>query len=188
MTIDQALTLAFQFVNQPMADLAIKEMADDLAQYPVADVLTALKRCRSELRSIKFGDIIDRIPGGHPGPEEAWATIASAMRDESRSLIWSDEMREAYGLANSVGDDPIQARMFFKEMYVKAVSDARAQQRKPNWSVSKGSDKADQERVITEGLRHGKLTAEYAQRLLPHHDDPQLAALLIEQLAPRLLA
>lgn len=188
MNIAQALTVAFQFVGQPMPDVAIAEMAQDLTSYQESDVLAALKRCRSELKSIKFSDILDRLPGGHPGPEEAWATIASAMRDESRSLIWSDEMREAYGLANNVGDDPVQARMVFKEIYTKAVSEARAQQKKPCWSVSRGTDKADHERVISEGLRKGQLTTDYAQRLLPHPDDPQLAARLLEQVAPRLLA
>jgi|CXWL01.1.fsa_nt_gi hypothetical protein len=188
MTIAQALTVAFQFVGQPMPDVAIAEMAQDLTSYQESDVLAALKRCRSELKSIKFSDILDRIPGGHPGPEEAWATIAAAVRDESKSLVWSDEMREAYGVANNVGDDPVQARMVFKELYIKAVSEARAQQRKPNWSVSKGTDKADQERVIRDGVTNGRLTVDYAKRLLPYPDDPHLATLLVEQIAPRLLS
>lgn len=171
MTIDQALTLAFQFVNQPMADLAIKEMADDLAGYPQENVLAALKRCRSELKSIRYGDILDRLPGGHPGPEEAWSIIARGMQDEAITLVWTDEMREAYGVANGVAEEPIQARMAFKEKYTQLVSEARATRMTPKWSVSKGTDKADQERAILEAVAQGRLTASFAQRLLPYRDD-----------------
>ena len=171
MTIDQALTLAFQFVNQPMADLAIKEMADDLAEYPHDAVLSALKRCRSELKSIRYGDILDRIPGGHPGPEEAWAMIAKAMTNEAITLVWTDEMREAYGVANGVAEEPIYARMAFKEKYTQLVSEARAKRLMPKWSVSKGTDKADQERAILEAVAQGRLTSSFAHRLLPYRDE-----------------
>ena len=189
MTIDQALTLAFQFVNQPMADLAIKEMADDLAGYPHEAVLSALKRCRSELKSIRYGDILDRIPGGHPGPEEAWATIAKAMKNEALSLIWTDEMREAYGVANGVSDDPVQARMAFKETYSKAVAEARATRKPLNWTLSKGTDKVLLELVITEGVKAGKLTAAYANRQLPHLDLSEGEAVrVIQSVSPRLLS
>ena len=188
MTIAQALTLAFQFVNQPMSDLAIAEMAQELDGYPLQHVLAALRRCRMELKAIRYADILDRLPGGHPGPEEAWSMVASAMRDESRSLIWSEEMREAYGVANQVADDPVQARMVFKETYTKAVSGARAERRHPKWSVSRGKDRADLERVLTEGIKQGRITAARAQQLLPHQDDPHLATLILEQLSPRLLS
>ena len=186
--IVQALTMAFQFVGQPMLDAALEEMAQDLAGFPESDVVAALKRCRSELKQIRYTDILDRLPHGHPGPEEAWAMIAAAMRDESRSLIWSDEMREAYGVANHVGDDSVQARMVFKETYGKAVSAARAEQRQPKWSVSRGKDRADLERVLTEGIKLRRITAARAQQLLPLPDDPQLAALLLAQIDPGLLS
>lgn len=185
--IVQALTIAFHFVGQPVPDAALEEMAHDLSGYHEGDVLAALKRCRSELKVIRFTDILDRLPGGHPGPEEAWATIAGAMRDESRSLIWSDEMREAYGVANHVGDDPIQARMVFKELYTKAVSEARAQHRQPHWLVSLGTDKADRERVILSGVQSGRVSQTYARQFLPGLTDEQARA-AIEQYAPRLLA
>lgn len=187
MNIDQALTLAFQFVNQPMADLAIKEMADDLAVYPPENVIAALKRCRSELKSIKYGDILDRLPGGHPGPEQAWSVVQRGMQNEALTMVWTDEMRESFGVANALSDDPVAARMAFKETYQRLVSESRSNNAPINWLVSQGTDKADRELQITEGVKAGRLKVEYAQRFLPHPEDPSTIALL-EKLCQRLLS
>jgi hypothetical protein len=77
--------------------------------------------------------------------------------------------------------------MAFKETYQRLVSEARSAGRQPNWMVSQGTDKADRERVILEGVRVGRLLPDYAKRLLPHADDPQLLELLAK-LTPRLLS
>ncbi|MDI3463657.1 MAG: hypothetical protein OJF50_002478 [Nitrospira sp.] len=136
----QALTIAFEFVGQKIDEYAIAEMAADLQAYPEAHVLSALKRCRQELRSIKFIDIVDRLPGGHPGPEEAWALISQSMQNEAISIVWTDEMREAAGVAFAVQDDKVAARMAFKEAYTRIMGDARAKQKPPHWSASLGWD------------------------------------------------
>ncbi len=187
MTLIEAIKGTYAMVGQELSDLQLAMTAEKLKEYPVSYVMTALSRCQDELKKITFTDILDRIPGGHPGPEEAWATIARAMKNEALTLVWTDEMREAYGVANGVSDDPVQARMAFKETYTRAVSEARAQRTPLNWSVSQGTDKADRERAILEGVKQGRLSAPYAQRLLPHPDDPQTVALL-ESLCPRLLS
>lgn len=182
----RALALAFQYCGQSMPDLAVEEMAIDLDAYPKPGVLVALRRCRSELRSIKFSDILDRIPGGHPGPEEAWAMISRAMHDETISLIWTDEMREAYGIAHAIQDDNVAARMAFKESYSRAVSLARSERRAPAWSVSRGTDKTMLEQVLALGVKDGKISPTYAQRLVPDFTD-QYAVALLAQYAPKLL-
>lgn len=184
----KAIAVTAELMGTDWSENAARVVAEELAQYPLESVKVSLSRCRKELKSkLSLMDILDRLPGGHPGPEEAWATIAKAMSDESRTLIWSDEMREAYGVANGVSDDPVQARMAFKETYSRSVSEARSAGRLPNWSVSQGTDKADRERAILEGVKQGRLSAPYAQRLLPHPDDPQLTAQLAA-LCPRLLS
>jgi hypothetical protein len=172
MTLDQALTLAFQFVNQPMADLAIKEMADDLAGYPLPNVLHALKRCRSELKAIRFSDILDRIPGGHPGLEEAWATVSQCLANEDRSVVWTDEMREAYGVAALLATDPIAARMAFKEKYTALVSQARATKQPVRWSVSLGFDPAGRAAALQLAVHKNQISAGHAAALL--NDDGSL--------------
>lgn len=187
MTLIEAVKGTYAMVGQELSDLQLAMTVEKLKDYPVQDVITALSRCQDQLKKMTFTDILDRLPGGHPGPEEAWATIAKAMSDESRTLVWSDEMREAYGVARGCSEDEVAARMAFKETYTRAVSEARGAGRFPSWSVSKGTDKADQERAILEGVKQGRLTLEYAQRLLPHATDPQLTAQLAA-LCPRLLS
>lgn len=165
--IVKALTLAFQYVQQTMADAALEEMACDLADYPEGHVLAALKRCRSELKSIRFADIIDRIPGGHPGPEEAWAIISRSMNNEQISIVWTDEIREAYGVACALADDPVAARMAFKELYSPLVSASRANRKQPSWSVSLGYDVAGRERAVQEAVEKGRISLEHARQLVP---------------------
>ena len=168
MTIVQALTVAFQYVNQPMPDVAIAEMAHDLEGYPVDNVLFALKRCRSELKAaIRYADIVDRLPGGHPGPEEAWSVIGPSLQNESLTVVWTDQMREAFGVALGLADDPTAARMAFKETYTKLVNEARSRNQGPKWSVSAGTDKQHRELIVQEAVKAGKLMPEYANQFLP---------------------
>lgn len=154
----QALTVAFEFVGQRLDEYAIAEMAADLEAYPEAQVLAALKRCRQELRSIKFADIVERIPGGHPGVEEAWSLVAKSLKNESVSIVWTEQMREAMGAALALSDDPIAARMAFKEVYTRAVSEARASQQQPKWSASLGWDPHGRELAQIEAQNRNLLT------------------------------
>lgn len=184
----QALTFTYAGMGQPLSDAAIELMMQDLADYDEADVLLALRSCRKGLRRIAFVDILDRLPGGHPGPEQAWALIACAMNDERQSLIWTDEMREAYRVALGVRDDAVACRMTFKEVYQQEVRQARETKRRITWTLSKGTDKALLEQVILEGVKDGKLTAAYAQRQLPHLPLSELEALrILQAVSPRLL-
>ncbi len=186
MTLVEAIKVTYAMVGQDISDLQLAMTAEKLKGYPLPAVMIALSCCQDQLRKITFTDILDRLPGGHPGPEEAWAIVSRGMNNEALTLVWTDEIREAYGVALGVGDDPVGARMAFKEYYVHAVNRARNEGKSPNWSVSQGSDKADRERAILEGVKLGRLSAPYAQRLLPHPDDPQTIALL-EAHFPKLL-
>lgn len=168
MTILEALTVAYQYVNQPIQDLALAEMAQELEAYPVDNVLAALRRCRSELKSIRYGDILDRLPGGHPGPEEAWSIVSRGMQNEALTVVWTDQIREAYGVAVGLSDDPVAARLAFKEAYLKLVSEARARNQQPAWSVSAGTDQHDRERAVSEAVKNGKLLPHYAGKFLPY--------------------
>lgn len=186
--IIQGLTLAFQFVQQTMSDAAIEEMAQDLAGYPETFVLAALKRCRSELKTIKFSDILDRIPGGHPGVEEAWALVVSALDNEHVTLVWTEQMAQAMGVARTLADEPIAARMAFKEVYLRLVAEARARKELPTWTVSLGYNAAGRSGPVLEAVAQGRIPLPHAQRLIAASaDDPGLAVQLAT-LCPRLLS
>ena len=130
MKLHEAVTVTFAAVGQEMSDAAIALIARDLAEYPLPGVFASLARCRKELRRITLADILERIPGGHPGPEEAWGVIARALSDERVTVVWTDEMRQAFGAALNLSDDPIAARMAFKEVYVRLVNEARAERKR----------------------------------------------------------
>lgn len=184
----EAIGVACELTSTSLSEGAMRVMAEECARYPEAQILKALKMCCRKVKGrLTLADIVSRLEDGRPDMETAWAAVSSVMRNDSRSLVWTDEMREAYGVANALSDDLVAARMAFKEQYVRLVDQAREDGLQPNWSVSLGSDRADRERAILEGLKQGRLTGAYAQRLLPHPDDPQTVALL-ESLCPRLLS
>ena len=191
MTLIEIVEGTFAAVGQQTTDTQLALIVSDLAGYPVADIETALARCRRELRGkMSLSDILDRLPHGHPGVEEAWTVISRAM-DRSRvtlveehTIVWTDQMREAYGVAAGIANDSIAARMAFKEAYTKAVAEARANRIAPCWSVSGGTDPHQKETVLLEAIKSGKLKPEYASRLFPHIDVD--AALLVAQIAPKL--
>ena len=163
----QALTLAFQYTNQTILDIAIEEMANDLSGYPEKDVMDALRRCRNELKTIRFSDILDRLPGGYQGPNEAWASVSRIMNNENESIVWTDPMRKAWGVAVSLGDDLIAARMAFIESYTKLVSEARMRGEQPKWIVSLGWSESLRERAILEAVEKKQISQSHAEQLAP---------------------
>lgn len=176
MTLIEAVKGTYAVIGQSMTDTELAMVVSDLSVYPPASVLTALTRCRRELKRITLSDIIDRIPGGHPGVEEAWALVSTIMGDEHASIVWTDEMRRAYGVAAALSDDLIAARMAFKESYLSQVGEARANGRLVKWSASLGWDKQRRESVLLEAVEKGRLTHTAAKQLhpeisLPNHSE-----------------
>lgn len=138
----------------------------DLDGYPPSAIVEALSKCRKELRTFpSVADVIARISDGRPGVEEAWAMIP---KDEYASVVWSNEMAEAYGVARGLLDeDPIAARMAFKETYLTAIARGRASGRPPKWTPSLGFDPHGRELAIREAIEKNRMTLASAQVLLP---------------------
>jgi len=182
--VGQAVLVTCELVGQTMTDAAIEGMVAELSRYPEASVMEALLRCRRELRRLTLADILDRLPGQHPGPEEAWGLVSRCLANEQVSIVWTEEMREAYGTAAALASDPVAARMAFKEVYSKLVSTARAQRRSPSWSVSLGYDPHGRELALSEAVQKNQISQEHAARLLPSGGvvAPEVLA-LVEQLS-----
>ena len=138
----------------------------DLDAYSSDDVMGALSRCRKELRTFPtVADVIARIDDGRPGVEEAWAMIPKTEED---SVIWNEEIAEAYGICRKmIESDPIAARMTFKELYSRIVAEGRASGRRLVWSPSFGFEKEGRNAEIAEAVAKGRLTQNEAQALLP---------------------
>ena len=161
----QMLLATYAALDQPMSDIAIKTVAADLAQYDEQAIGQALTRCRNECRRITLADIIERIPGGHPGPQEAWAIVSKTINNEMISVAWTEQMAAAYGVAYNLPDDPIAGRMAFIESYQRFVSEARANGRPPHWVASLGFDSSTRETATTEAKSKNLLIERNVKRL-----------------------
>lgn len=136
-----------------------------LAEYDMPTVSAAFNAHMRDPVNGKFAPkpahIIEQIRGrleedGRPGPEEAWAR-ASRARDESETVVWTNEARKAWFVASDLMQmgDEVGARMAFKEVYVRLVNEARARRESAAWEVSEGFDKERRIAAITEAVEAG---------------------------------
>lgn len=165
-SIWKAIAVTAQIYGRQFTKEAALLYASDLEDYPEAAVLNALSRCRKELRNFPtVADIILRIDDGRPGAEEAWAMIPTT---EDASVVWTEEIRDAYGISRGLmSSDMIAARMAFRETYLRLVSDARAQKKPVRWEPSLGLDPIGREIALKQAVEKGRLKHDHAQSLLP---------------------
>lgn len=156
---------------------------NSLKSYPIDDIRNALSEHVTDGSSGKFApkpaDIIGRlqIVDGHPKPEEAWAMVAQSLTDEAITLVWTQPMAEAFGIALGLADDQIAARMAFLETYKTKLSQARLDRIPAKWTPSIGSDKTMRDGALREAVRLGRLSAPHVAGLLPGVSVESLAAL-----------
>lgn len=177
----KAIGVTLEVTGTQLSDGAVKMMLSDLSGYAEPLVLAALKRCCRELKPHQFTleAVLSRIDDGRPGPEEAWSMLP---RDEASSVVWSTEMRDAYGVAAPLINegDHVAARMAFLERYRVAVQRARDARIPVEWEFSPGTDKSGRELVLLDAAEKGRISVEAAHRLLPHHrEDEMLNARLL---------
>lgn len=187
-TLLQAIAVCAELTGTQLSQAAASVMADDLSRYPEPQVLGALTRCRRELRGkLSIADVLSRLDDGRPGPEEAWAMLP---RDEASSVVWSDEMRQAFGVALPLiqDRDAVQARMAFLERYRALVQQARDSGVPVHWTPSLGHDPNGRDSALREAVEKGRLTAAHVAGLLSYRDTPppQITALLESVQAKRL--
>jgi hypothetical protein len=190
----KAIAVAAELMGTELSEAAVRVLAADLARYPEEQVIRAIDRARRECRGrLTEHEIVSRIDDGRPGPEEAWAKLP---RDEASTALWTDEAREAYGIAAPLlaEGDHIAARMAFLESYRAIVARARDEGRPCKWHVSLGHDKRGREAVIVDGVERRLISVRMARNLLPDGEsiarlEHRAAALgLLEHDAPKALA
>jgi hypothetical protein len=118
-------------------------------------------------------DLIAQIDGakaddGRPGADEAWA-IAVRSHDENATVVWTEEITQAWGIAKAVMDlgDEVGARVAFRDAYNRITVEARRAGVPLRWVASLGLD--------PEGRAQALSHAEALGRMLPA---PQTALLL----------
>lgn len=166
MKLLQAIAVTGELTGSNLSEAAVSVMMSDLSAYPTHSVIAALERCRRDLRGrLTLVEIISRIDDGRPGVEEAWSMIP---RDEYKSLVWTNEMVEAWAVAEPLisSGDEVAARMAFKETYQRIVSDAKSKGVMPVWSISLGYDKSGHEPALFAAVEKGRIPASRAMALL----------------------
>jgi hypothetical protein len=163
----EAIAVTAELCGRVFSPAAAAVFANDLDGFSEQSVLGALTRCRKEVRGmLTLQDVVSRIDDGRPGVEQAWAMLPHG---EDTSVVWSEEMAEAWGQAAPLlaDGDRIGARMAFKETYAKKVADARDQRIAPKWTCSFGRDVQGRQAALIEAVRHNRLSLEHATQLLP---------------------
>ena len=166
-TLLEAVAVTAELCGRTFSEPAARVFVGDLAAYPEAQVMGALRRCRREVRgALTVQDVVSRLEDGRPGVEEAWAMMPQS---ESQSSVWTDEMAAAFGVAAGLLEDgdKVAARMAFKERYADLVNKARESGRPPNWSASLGHDPHGRESAVKQAVENGRLTIAQAVEYCP---------------------
>lgn len=164
----KALIVTAEMCGTELSRNAALAMVRELAEYDPDAVAKALKRCAREVTGrITLAAVIARIEDGHPGAEEAWALCP---RDEAATVVWTDEIAEAFGVASSLlrDGDAVGARMAFRETYSRLTQEARDAGRRARWNVSLGHDVSGRKRAVLDAVKRGRLTEGDAMLYLPH--------------------
>ncbi|MEX3614055.1 MAG: hypothetical protein VB141_09985 [Burkholderia gladioli] len=166
------LNLAFQAARQPLPSPQVLRLFwDRLVPYPLPMVLRAIGR---HVDVSEFAptpaSILKHLPAmsdGRPEPDEAWA-IAIRSADERETVVWTQEIAEAWAIAAPVFDgDEIGARMAFKAAYARIVDRNRGLNTAPQWVVSQGFDVQRRVEVVEHAVRAGRLQLTHAQAVVP---------------------
>ena len=121
----------------------------------------------------KPADLMAQIVGhanddGRPGADEAWA-ISLTSRDEAKTVIWTEEMAQAFDVCRPVLDegDEVGARMAFKDAYNRLVTEARRDGKPLAWNASLGWDLDSRQEALHLAVTRNQLPAPTVAALLP---------------------
>jgi hypothetical protein len=159
----RAVVVTGEVIGHEVTSAAATAIALALRDYAPDQVESALRKCQRELTGkLTLAAILDRMENGHVGADEAWALCP---RSEAETVVWTDEIAEAFESARSlIMSDIIAARMAFRDAYGRAVSAARSERRPANWLVSLGHDRGGRIAPLRRAVALGRLAAEDALR------------------------
>lgn len=160
--IAKAVVVAAEVLGHELSPVAAGAMARELAGFESTQVSAALRRCVRELRGrLTLADILQRMPNQHPGAEEAWALCP---RDEAQTVVWTDAIAEAFGVARPLlqEGDHVAARMAFRETYNRIVAESHGAT--PKWWPSIGHDVHGRARPLLAAAESGRLPADFVRQ------------------------
>ena len=144
------------------------------------DLLSLQNAFNEHIQSSRFmpsiSDVLENLKSqdGRPNAEEAWAICAPSLNNEGMTIVWTDEIASAFGVALGLQNDRIAARMAFKESYENFVKNSRRSGKSVRWTASLGHDVAGREGPLMKALQAGLLTDNHVAGLLPYRSEPSL--------------
>lgn len=170
----QAIAATAELCGAKLSEAAAMMLVSDLSEYPEHQVLAALVKVRKTGKRFSLGAVIDEIDqnDGRPGADAAWAMLPF---DENQTVVWTNEMRTAWGLASPLWEmgDKFGARRAFVEAYGKEAEKAREQGATLFWEVSLGLDPLGREAPLRAAVERGLLPSSQLPNLLPAPDMTQ---------------
>lgn len=167
----QAIAATAELCGAKLSEAAAMMLVNDLSEYPEHQVLAALVRVRKTGKRFSLGAVIEAIDqnDGRPGADEAWAMLPF---DEDTTVVWTSEMRKAWGFAAPLWDmgDKFGARRAFVEAYEKEAEKAREQRATLFWEVSLGLDPNGREAPLRAAVERGLIPSDRLPALLPAPD------------------
>lgn len=163
----QAVAVTAELCGRVFSEGAARVFVSDLGGYPEPSVLKALTRCRREIKgTLTVQDVVSRLDDGRPGVEEAWASLPF---DESKTVVWTDEMCRAYGVSLPLLEigDKIGARMAFKEAYTRMTGESRDMGKAVQWLPSLGHDPEGRAAALSEAVAIGRISHSHAAEFCP---------------------
>lgn len=151
---------------------------DTLRDFALEEVFRAL---RAHVRNPSAGqffpkpaDVIREIEAeqnkadNRPSGNEAW-TIAVTAQNENATVVWNEEIAEAWDIARCIEGDSQGARMAFRDAYERIVTANRAVKISPRWFASLGRDPAGREKPILEARRKNLIGSGIARAAISHN-------------------
>jgi hypothetical protein len=179
-TFSQAYETAWSFHKQ-ITPQAISMAFDLLKDHSINNVLGGLKaHCLDPVRGQfppKPADIIAQIERRMPqrvSADEAWTMLP---HDESDTVVWTDEMAEAYSIAKKEPDSTA-SRMAFRSAYDRIVERNKVQGIRPKWIYSVGWDTEKRCIALQAAIKQGRISASDVDPLLLESPTGSLAGLL----------
>ena len=161
------IAVAFELIGGVnLSEQAMDSIIDTLDIFPPKKVRSAIAKCYREVRGRLYpADIVSRImmDDGRPSADEAWAMLP---RSESESVVWSDEMAEAYGVVTSIiYTDQFSARKSFVAAYQRIVDKNRDYGIAPHWTPSLGTYEPGRNQAIIDAVYKHRLSPAYARSI-----------------------
>lgn len=177
----KAVAVTAELCGRTFSEAAARVFVSDIDGFQETAVIKALAKCRREVRgALTVQDVVSRIDDGRPGAEEAWALMPFY---ESQSVVWSDEMAQAFGICGPLlaAGDKVAARMAFKEAYTRLVAKARDAGQAVNWTPSLGHDERGRAVALRTAAEFGRITNEHAASIAPELPAPSARILQLVQ-------